>query len=93
MEPDAQDLDARDLDLVVERLQRAQGQIGGIIRMLQEGRDCKDVVTQIAAVSKAIDRAGFAVISNGLQQCIKDAEQGGGKLDTSELEKLFLSLA
>ena len=46
-----------DLAAVIRRLQRAQGQLGGIIRMIQDGRDCKDVVTQIAAVSKAVDRA------------------------------------
>lgn len=87
------EIEAQNLDPVVKRLQRAQGQIGGIIRMIQDGRECKDIVTQIAAVSKAIDRAGFAVISNGLQQCIKDADQGAGKVDTGDLEKLFLSLA
>lgn len=87
------EIEAQNLDPVVKRLQRAQGQIGGIIRMIQDGRECKDIVTQIAAVSKAIDRAGFAVISNGLQQCIKDADQVAGKVDTGDLEKLFLSLA
>ena len=80
-----------ELDAVVKRLQRAQGQIGGIVRMIQDGRNCQDIVTQLAAVSKAIDRAGFAVISTGLQQCIKQSEDG--EVDTTDLEKLFLSLA
>jgi DNA-binding FrmR family transcriptional regulator len=77
---------------VVKRLKRAQGQIGGIIRMLEEGRDCTEVVTQLAAVSKAIDRAGFAVIAGGLRQCLLE-ETEGSQVDTATLEKLFLSLA
>lgn len=82
-------LPAEELDGVIKRLQRAQGQLGGVIRMIQEGRDCQDIVTQLAAVSKAVDRAGFAVISAGLKECVLN--EGAG--DISELERLFLSLA
>ncbi len=85
-------LDTDELSGVLKRLKRAQGQIGGIIRMIEEGRDCKDIVTQLAAVSKALDRAGFAVIAAGLRQCLTDDPSGDG-VDTSSLEKLFLSLA
>lgn len=84
-------LDATELDAVLKRLKRAQGQIGGIIRMIEEGRDCQDVVTQLAAVSKALDRAGFAVIATGLRQCITG--EGQDNMDVERLEKLFLSLA
>ncbi len=76
---------------VINRLRRAEGQIGGVIRMLQEGRDCKDVVTQLAAASRALDRAGFAIVAAGLERCISSGE--AGKPDRDELEKLFLSLA
>lgn len=85
-------LDQNDLGGVLKRLKRAQGQIGGIIRMIEEGRDCEEIVTQLAAVSKAVDRAGFAVIATGLKQCLSVDPQGNG-VDTSKLEKLFLSLA
>ena len=51
---------------VTTRLKRAHGQIAGIIKMLDEGRECEDVLTQIAAVSKALDRAGFALIAGGM---------------------------
>jgi len=77
---------------VVNRLRRAQGQLAGVLRMIEEGRDCKDVVTQLAAVSRALDRAGFAIIATGLKQCL--SESGGVEnLDTQAMEKLFLSLA
>jgi DNA-binding FrmR family transcriptional regulator len=85
-------LDTDQLSSVLKRLKRAQGQIGGVIRMIEEGRDCAEIVTQLAAVSKAIDRAGFAVIAMGLRQCLTE-DPSGNTLDTSSLEKLFLSLA
>lgn len=84
-------LDQQAMTTVVTRLKRAQGQLGGIIRMIEDGRDCEEIVTQLAAVSKAIDRAGFTTISLGLRECI--AQQDAGSLDQEKLEKLFLSLA
>ena len=84
-------IDQNELSGVLKRLKRAQGQLGGIIKMIEEGRDCTEIVTQMAAVSKALDRAGFAVIATGLKQCI--AESPDGSVDTTSLEKLFLSLA
>jgi DNA-binding FrmR family transcriptional regulator len=85
-------LDTEELSGVVKRLRRAEGQIGGVIRMIEEGRDCEEIVTQLAAVSKALDRAGFAVIAAGLRKCIAEDPSGDG-VDTASLEKLFLSLA
>ena len=77
---------------VVKRLRRAEGQLAGVIRMLEAGRNCEDVVTQLAAVSRALDKAGFAIIATGLQQCITAGDEGD-PVDRARLEKLFLSLA
>ena len=77
---------------LLNRLKRAEGQLRGIQRMIEEGEQCRDIVTQLAAVSKALDRAGFAVIAAGLRQCITESGPEGG-VDTASLEKLFLSLA
>jgi DNA-binding FrmR family transcriptional regulator len=85
------ELHADEMEPVLKRLKRAQGQIGGIVRMIEDGRDCQDIVTQLAAVSKALDRAGFAVIAVGLRQCLTD--EGGASMDVGSMEKLFLSLA
>ncbi|MGY6021302.1 metal-sensitive transcriptional regulator [Streptomyces spinosirectus] len=92
------ELEGADLKAVLNRLRRAQGQISGVIRMIEEGRDCEDVVTQLAAASRALDRAGFAIIATGLQQCVIDMESGRGNGEDpaemrARLEKLFLSLA
>ncbi len=76
---------------VANRLRRAQGQIGGVLRLIEEGRDCREIVTQLAAASRAVDRAGFAVIAAGLKQCL--VESDGQDMDTAAMEKLFLSLA
>lgn len=84
-------LDQDEMNAVVKRLKRAQGQLGGIIRMIEEGRGCEEIVTQLAAVSKAVDRAGFTTISIGLRQCMESPEDGN--MDTAKMEKLFLSLA
>lgn len=79
-----------DLDAVKNRLSRAQGQIGGIIRMVEEGRECTDVLTQLAAAQAAISRAAFALIASGMANC----EYGeSGKADRVKLEKAFLSLS
>lgn len=85
-------LPSEDLEQVVKRLRRAQGQIGGVLRMIEEGRDCEDIVTQVAAASRALDRAGVAIISTGLKQCLM-ASGGVDTVDTAKMEKLFLSLA
>jgi DNA-binding FrmR family transcriptional regulator len=78
----------------LRRLRRAEGQIRGVIGMIEAGRDCADVLTQLAAAARALDRAGFKIIMSELQQCVAD-ERTGDQTAVAEarLEKLFLSLA
>ena len=85
-------LNSDDMTPVVNRLKRAQGQLGGVIRLIEEGRDCRDVVTQLAAVSRALDRAGFAIVSSGMRECLT-APGGISAEDQATMEKLFLTLA
>lgn len=85
-------LDPADMTTVINRIKRAQGQLGGVLRMLEDGRECDDVVTQLAAVSRALDRAGFAIVATGLRQCVTDGDGIDG-VDAKKMEKLFLSLA
>jgi DNA-binding FrmR family transcriptional regulator len=85
-------LNLDDMTPVINRLRRAQGQIGGVIRLLEEGRDCKDVVTQLAAVNRALDKAGFAIVSSGLRECLANPD-GITSEDQAAMEKLFLTLA
>lgn len=85
-------LNPDDMTPVINRLRRAQGQIGGVIRLLEEGRDCKDVVTQLAAVNRALDKAGFAIVSSGLRECLSNPDGITGE-EQAVMEKLFLTLA
>lgn len=85
-------LDPQELKSTVTRLKRARGQLDAVIRMLEEGRDCEEAVTQIAAVSKAVDRAGYAVIATGMRTCFAD-DPSGGSVDAQRLERMFLSLS
>jgi DNA-binding FrmR family transcriptional regulator len=88
----AMELDPVEMSKVVNRLKRAQGQLAGVVRMLEDGRECEDVVTQLSAVSKALDRAGFAIIASGMKQCLTEPDNSS-TLDVDKLQKLFLSLA
>lgn len=80
---------------IANRLKRARGQLNAVIEAVESGADCRTVVNQLAAVSSALDRAGFAVISTAMRDCATDPEGAaeGDKLDFDELEKLFLSLS
>jgi len=79
---------------VLNRLRRAHGQLAGVISMIENGRECKDVVTQLAAVSRALDKAGFKIVATGLRQCLTgDNSDNKEPMTEAELEKLFLALA
>lgn len=78
----------------VVRLRRAQGQLAGVIESLEEGGDCAQVLTQLAAVSRALDRAGFRIVASGMRHCGQVREDGGEPpMTEQELERLFLALA
>ncbi|GAA5165343.1 metal-sensitive transcriptional regulator [Ornithinimicrobium tianjinense] len=82
--------DAESKRKIVNRLRRAQGQLAAVIEAVENDAHCRDSVQQLSAVSKALDRAGFLMISTALQECLADPS---GDADVAELEKLFLSLA
>ena len=77
---------------IIKRLSRAQGQLGGIIKMLETGRSCDEVITQIAAVGKAIDTAAFTLISSSLKECIQE-DRSDADAVSAQLQRLFLILA
>ena len=81
-----------DLESVVLRLRRAQGQLGGVLRMLEEGRGCTEVVTQLAAAHSAVGRAGFEVIALGMAVFLSAPDDHGAP-DLAELRRLFLTFA
>lgn len=84
--------DARQSTLITNRLKRAHGQLGAVVRMMEDGRDCEAIVTQMAAVSKAINTAAFTLISSSLKECLIDPSVDADDV-SAKLQKLFLSLA
>ena len=80
---------------IVNRLRRARGQLDAVIAAVEADRRCRDVVTQLSAVSSALDKAGFAVIATAMRDCVADPDGVSRDEDitTEELEKLFLTLA
>ncbi len=76
---------------IVNRLKRAHGQLAAVIAAVESDAHCREIVQQLSAVTKALDRAGFLVVSTALKECLTNPEND--ELDSGELEKLFLSLA
>ena len=80
-------------DDVIKRLRRAEGQIRGVQRLIEEGADCKDVVNQLTAAQVALHRAGLRLMAAGMRHCLADPEGAEGEgMDVDQMEKLFLSL-
>ena len=80
---------------ILNRLKRAQGQLAAVIAAVETGKDCRSVVTQLSAVTSALDKAGFAIIAHAMQECLTETGENRdeSKPTVSELEKLFMSLA
>ena len=79
---------------LIRRLRRVEGQVRGIQQMLSEGRDCRDVVTQMSAANKALEQAGFVLVAAGLTWCLEDPDRSaaeGYSLET--VQKMFTKLA
>ena len=84
--------DEEQIQAISKRIKRAQGQLGAVARMLEEGRNCEEIVTQMSAVSKAVNTAAFTLISSSLKECLTEGKSNSEAV-TAQLQKLFLSLA
>jgi len=88
------DLPDRTIDDLLKRLRRVEGQLRGIQQMLTDGRECRAVVTQISAASKALDQAGFKLVASGLTYCLTHPEQAAADgYDIDDVQKMFMKLA
>jgi DNA-binding FrmR family transcriptional regulator len=82
------------IDDVLRRLRRVEGQVRGLQQMLTEGRDCRDVVTQLSAANKALEQAGFVLVAAGLTWCLQDPERSAAAgYDVGDVQKMFTKLA
>ena len=88
------EFDAATLADLQHRLRRVEGQVRGIQQMLTDGRDCRELVTQLAAANKALEQVGFHLVSAGLTWCVEDpARSAAAGYDLADVQKMFLKLA
>ncbi|WP_106769119.1 metal-sensitive transcriptional regulator [Paenibacillus faecalis] len=77
-------------DQIKNRVKRIEGQLRGILKMMEEDKDCKDVITQLSAARTAIDRTIGVVVSSNLVECVRTAEENGYKTEDLVLEAVNL---
>ncbi len=88
------DLPEETITDVIRRLRRVEGQVRGIQQMLTDGRDCRDIVTQLSAANKALEQAGFVLVAAGLTWCLEDPERSAADgYDIADVQKMFTKLA
>ena len=81
------------IDDLQKRLRRIEGQVRGIQSMLTDGRECADVVTQIAAATKAMEQVGFKLVASGLTYCLTHPEEAAESgYDLERVEKMFMKI-
>ena len=68
-------------DQMKNRVKRMEGQLRGILKMMEEDKDCKEVITQLSAVRSAVDRTIGVIVSSNLVECVQEAEQNGENMD------------
>jgi DNA-binding FrmR family transcriptional regulator len=79
---------------IQRRLRRVEGQVRGLQQMLDEGRDCREVVNQLSAADKALQQAGFVLVAAGLTWCLEDPERSAAEgYEVADVEKMFTKLA
>lgn len=66
---------------VQNRLKRIEGQLKGVLRMIESNEDCRDVVTQLSAVRSAVDRTIGVIVSENLEQCVRESLEKGESTD------------
>lgn len=79
---------------IIKRLRRIEGQVRGIEQMLADGRDCREIVTQMSAANKALSQAGFTLVAAGLTWCLEDTERSAAAgYELTDVQKMFTKLA
>ena len=87
-------LPAEIVEDVRKRLRRAAGQVEAVERMLAEGRECRDVVTQLSAATRALEQAGFKLVASGLTYCLQNPEKAAADgYPLEDVERMFMKLA
>jgi DNA-binding FrmR family transcriptional regulator len=79
---------------LIRRLRRIEGQVRGVQQMLSEGRDCREIVTQISAANNALEQTGFTLVASGLTWCLQNPEQSAAEgYELADVQKMFTKIA
>ena len=88
------DLPQETIDDLIRRRRRVEGQVRGLQQMLADGRDCREVVTQMSAANKALEQAGFVLVAAGLTWCLEDPDRSAARgYELADVQKMFTKLA
>ncbi|MFC7442978.1 metal-sensitive transcriptional regulator [Laceyella putida] len=79
-------------DDVKKRLRRIEGQVRGVLRMMDEDKDCKDVVSQLSAIRSAVDRSITYIVTHNLEHCLREELEKGGNANTKKLLEEAMNL-
>lgn len=82
-----------DKTVVLARLSRVEGQIRGIRRMIEAGRDCESVITQLMAARAALDRASLLIVSRHLEHCLRDLTSEANRQQLTRILQFLIELA
>jgi DNA-binding FrmR family transcriptional regulator len=77
-------------EAILRRLHRVEGQVRGVIRMVEEGKDCEDILTQVAAARSALDRVGIHILTHRMRDCLKDKPVESPEEAVDEAIDMFL---
>lgn len=77
-------------DQIKNRVKRMEGQLRGILKMMNEEQDCKSVITQLSAVRSAVDRTVGVIVSQNLLECVRNAEGDDEKVNEMIKEAMNL---
>jgi DNA-binding FrmR family transcriptional regulator len=79
-------------DAVQRRLARIEGQVRGLRRMVDDEAYCIDILTQLGAVSRALDGVGLLLLTEHTNHCVRDAVAGGGKEADEKVDELLAAV-
>ncbi len=88
------ELPAETVKDLTNRLRRIEGQVRALQQMLADGRDCREIVTQLSAANKALEQSGFVLVAAGLTWCLEDPERSASEgYELADVQKMFTKLA
>jgi DNA-binding FrmR family transcriptional regulator len=81
-----------DKEALLRRLSRVEGQVRGVQRMVADEAYCVDVLTQIAAVTRALENVSLKLLTDHTNHCVRDAVEAGGAEADEKVDELLAAV-